>query len=162
MVDSHTDRPSAAMRGRHDAFVDRKGAFNTMNIKRLIIANRGEIAVRIARAAADLGLESVALYAADDDQALHTRIADRAIELPGRGAAAYLDIEQVLRAAQEAGADAVHPGYGFLSESEAFAARCEQAGLTFVGPPSEVLGLLGDKARARALAQECGIPVPRG
>ncbi len=102
--------------------------------RKLLIANRGEIAVRIARAAADLDIATVAVHPADDERALHTRVADQAVALEGRGAAAYLDAEQLVRVAVETGCDAVHPGYGFLSESRDFAERCQQAGLTFVGP----------------------------
>jgi|CEGF01.1.fsa_nt_gi acetyl/propionyl-CoA carboxylase alpha subunit len=133
-----------------------------MTISRLLIANRGEVAVRIARAAADLNIATVAVYPEDDAASLHTRLADQAVALEGRGVAAYLDGEQLLRVAREQGCDAVHPGYGFLSESPTFAALCEQAGIIFVGPSSETLSLLGDKARARELAQECEVPVVPG
>ncbi|MGB1764066.1 carboxyl transferase domain-containing protein [Alloalcanivorax xenomutans] len=133
-----------------------------MTISRLLIANRGEVAVRIARAAADLNIATVAVYPEDDATSLHTRLADQAVALEGRGVAAYLDGEQLLRVAREHGCDAVHPGYGFLSESPTFAALCEQAGIIFVGPSSETLSLLGDKARARELAQECEVPVVPG
>ncbi|HEX5678620.1 MAG TPA: carboxyl transferase domain-containing protein [Alcanivorax sp.] len=133
-----------------------------MTIKKLLIANRGEVAVRIARAAADLDIAAVAVYPADDERALHTRVADQAVALSGQGVAAYLDGEQLVRVAQEQGCDAVHPGYGFLSESRDFAARCADAGLIFVGPDADTLALLGDKARARVLAEECQVPVVPG
>jgi len=133
-----------------------------MPIQRLLVANRGEIAIRILRAAAELGLGSVAVCSEDDARSLHVRHADAVRPLAGRGAKAYLDAEQLVAAARETGCDAVHPGYGFLSESAAFAARCAEAGLVFVGPDAAVLALLGDKTRARALAQECGVPVLRG
>lgn len=133
-----------------------------MTINKLLIANRGEIAVRIARAAAELGIATVAVYPADDAKSLHTQLADEAHQLPGVGAAAYLDGEQLLAIAKQTGCDAVHPGYGFLSESEAFAALCERQGLTFVGPTAKVLGLLGDKAQARQLAQKHDVPVLAG
>lgn len=133
-----------------------------MTIKKLLIANRGEVAVRIARAAADLDIATVAVYPADDERALHTRVADQAAALSGQGVAAYLDGEQLVRVAQEQGCDAVHPGYGFLSESRDFAARCADAGLIFVGPDADTLALLGDKARARVLAEECQVPVVPG
>ena len=129
---------------------------------KLLIANRGEIAIRIALAAADLGIESVAVYSEDDDRSLHLRKADRAISLAGSGARAYLDSEQLIRIAIDNGCDAIHPGYGFLSESAEFARGCLDAGLTFVGPPPEALALFGDKARARALAEELGVPVVAG
>ena len=128
----------------------------------LLIANRGEIAVRIARTAAEMGLATVAVFSEDDAASLHTKKADRSVALTGSGPAAYLDIEQVVAAAKDAGADAVHPGYGFLSENAAFARACAAAGLTFVGPTPETLELFGDKGRARALAQQCGVPVLGG
>ena len=95
-----------------------------MSFQKLLIANRGEIAIRIARAAGDAGLATVAIYSADDAQSLHVRAADAAYEIPGRGARAYLDIEAVIAAAKATGCDAVHPGYGFLSENAALARRC--------------------------------------
>ncbi|HWA12215.1 MAG TPA: carboxyl transferase domain-containing protein, partial [Burkholderiales bacterium] len=133
-----------------------------MNFQNLLIANRGEIAVRIARSAKDAGIRTHAVYSGDDEASDHVRKADAAHRLPGKGPAAYLDIEQVLRAAREAGCDAVHPGYGFLSENAAFARACAGAGLVFVGPSPEVLAIFGDKGRARELAQMSGVPVPEG
>lgn len=133
-----------------------------MPIASLLIANRGEIAIRIARAAAELGIRSVAVYAEDDAASLHTRQADQAVALRGRGAAAYLDMQSLIDAALAAGCDAVHPGYGFLSENAEFARRCEAAGLRFVGPDADVLDQLGDKARARALAAEHGVALATG
>ncbi len=128
----------------------------------VLIANRGEIAIRIARAGAEHGLRTVAVYAEDDALGLHTRKADQALALPGAGPAAYLDAEAIVAAALESRCDAVHPGYGFLSERADFARRCAAAGLTFVGPSPEVLEVFGDKARARALAERCGVPVLPG
>ncbi len=133
-----------------------------MPISNLLIANRGEIAIRIARAAADLGLGTVAVYTPDDAESLHTRVADRAVELPKGGAAGYLDMAAVIAAAKESGCDAVHPGYGFLAERADFAQACADAGLTFVGPSSEHLALFGDKGRARAAALAADVPVARG
>ena len=108
-------------------------------MKKLLIANRGEIAVRIARTAAEMGLETVAVFSEDDAASLHTKKADQAVGLKGSGPAAYLDIAQMVAAARDAGADAVHPGYGFLSENAAFARACAAADLTFVGPTPETL-----------------------
>ncbi|MYF49084.1 MAG: ATP-grasp domain-containing protein, partial [Gammaproteobacteria bacterium] len=131
-------------------------------MQRLLIANRGEIAIRIARAAADLGVASLAAYAPEDAASLHRFQADEAAALEGRGAAAYLDIEQFVALATAHGCDAVHPGYGFLSENAQFAEQLEAAGITFVGPDSATLATLGDKSEARALAAQCEIPLPRG
>ena len=131
-------------------------------MKRLLVANRGEIAVRILRTAADLGVHTIAVYAPDDATSLHVRRAAESIPLEGRGAAAYLDLDQIVRLAVEHGADAVHPGYGFLAERAAFARACRAAGVVFVGPSPEVLDLCGDKAAARRLAERCGVPVLAG
>jgi len=131
-------------------------------VTRVLIANRGEVAIRIARACAELGLEAVAVHADDDRAALHVVKADRAVALPGRGVAAYLDAGALVAAARAAGCDAVHPGYGFLSENAAFARACIAAGLTFVGPAPEALELFGDKVRALALAASCDVPIAAG
>ncbi len=128
----------------------------------LLVANRGEVAIRIFRAAAELGLRTIAVHSADDATCLHTRRADEARLLPGRGAEAYLDTDAILAVARAAGCDAIHPGYGFLAESAAFAGRCGEAGIAFVGPQPEVLEMLGDKARARAVAASCGVPILPG
>jgi acetyl/propionyl-CoA carboxylase alpha subunit/acetyl-CoA carboxylase carboxyltransferase component len=133
-----------------------------MSFQKLLIANRGEIAIRIARAAADSGLATVAIYPADDALSLHVRTADESHEIPGRGARAYLDIEAVIAAAKAAGCDALHPGYGFLSENAVLARRCAEDGITFIGPSPEALELFGDKAKARALAKGYGVPVIEG
>ncbi|MEM6748528.1 MAG: carboxyl transferase domain-containing protein [Pseudomonadota bacterium] len=129
---------------------------------KLLIANRGEIAIRIARTAADRGLATVAIYTADDESSLHVRYADEAVKLPGTGVAGYLDIESILAAAKAQGCDAVHPGYGLLSERADFAAACATQGVTFVGPTAEVLRANGDKVAARALAEKAGVPVIEG
>jgi acetyl-CoA carboxylase biotin carboxylase subunit len=132
-------------------------------MKRVLVANRGEIAVRIIRAAHDAGLQAVAVYSTADAGALHVRMADHAVEIgPPPAARSYLDIPTILAAARAAGADAVHPGYGFLSERSDFARACEDAGLRFVGPRPEHIALMGDKARAREAARECGVPTIPG
>jgi len=133
-----------------------------MSISRILVANRGEIAIRISRAAAELGLESVAVYAEDDASSTHVRAADAAEALVGRGPSAYLDIEQVVSVAKRAGCDAVHPGYGFLSENPKLAIACAAAGLTFIGPSHEALELCGNKATAREAARAAGVPVLAG
>ena len=133
--------------------------------KRVLIANRGEIAIRIARAASSLGIDSVAVFTAADSLSLHTKLAGAAREIgapggdPVRG---YLDIDAVVGAAKASGSDCVHPGYGFLSENAGFAQRCQAEGLRFVGPSAATLALFGDKVQARALAQAQGIPVVPG
>ncbi len=133
-----------------------------MPVTRLLIANRGEIAIRIARSAAELGIATVAVHSADDAQSLHVRAADEARALSGQGAAAYLDAAQVVAVAKEAGCDAIHPGYGFISENAGFARLCAAAGIAFVGPQPEVLDLFGDKARARRFAAEHGVDIVAG
>jgi acetyl/propionyl-CoA carboxylase alpha subunit/acetyl-CoA carboxylase carboxyltransferase component len=130
--------------------------------KRLLIANRGEIAIRIARTAADLEIATVMIYSQDDATSLHVRVGDEAVALTGEGPAAYLDGPQILRVALEAGCEAIHPGYGFLSENSAFARLCNNAGVAFVGPSPEALVLFGDKVQARALAKRIGAPVLPG
>jgi acetyl/propionyl-CoA carboxylase alpha subunit len=131
-------------------------------MKKVLIANRGEIAVRITRAVQELGMQAVAVYPNDDAQSLHVRHADAGVELSGRGAAAYLDIPQLVAIAQQQDCDGVHPGYGFLSENADFAAAVEAAGLTFIGPSVEALRAFGDKAQARAIAQDCAVPILAG
>ena len=133
-----------------------------MSVTSLLVANRGEIAIRIVRAAAELGIRTVAVFSEDDAASLHVRKADEAHSLKGRGVPAYLDMAQLIDVAEQAGCDAVHPGYGFLSENAEFARRCEEAGLTFVGPRVETLTLFGDKARARQIAEHCAVPVLPG
>jgi pyruvate carboxylase len=130
--------------------------------KSLLVANRGEIAIRIMHAAAEMGIRTVAVFSEDDARSLHTRKADDARPLNGAGPAAYLDGERIIAIACQADCDAIHPGYGFLSENAAFARRCAESGIMFVGPRPEMLDLLGDKLRARALAQSCGVPVLPG
>lgn len=134
-----------------------------MSFTRVLIANRGEIAIRIAKAANTLGIETVAVHAPVDERSLHLVAADRVAPLPGGDPlAAYLDIDALLRIATEHGCDCVHPGYGFLAENAAFAAGCAEAGLAFVGPAADTLELFGDKVRARALAASIDVPVAGG
>ncbi|HUI26939.1 MAG TPA: biotin carboxylase N-terminal domain-containing protein, partial [Candidatus Kryptonia bacterium] len=131
-------------------------------MKKLLVANRGEIAVRIMHAAAELGIRTVAVFSEDDGRSLHVRRADEAQPLRGVGVAAYLDIDQIVGVAKERGCDAIHPGYGFLSENAAFARRCRDERITFVGPRAETLAVFGDKTQARALAERCKVPVLKG
>ena len=133
-----------------------------MPIHRLLVANRGEIAIRIMRAAAELQIETIAVYSEDDARCLHVRKADQAVPLKGTGATAYLDGAQIIAAAKAAGADAVHPGYGFLAENAGFAEHCSAAAIVFVGPTPASLSMFGDKGQAKALASRCGVPIIPG
>src|SRR5215472_8844588 len=141
---------------------DRSWCRARVTVRRLLVANRGEVAVRVLRASSGLGLETVAVCSEDDVGSLHTRLADEVRRLQGTGPAAYLDAAHLVEVAAAAGCDALHPGYGFLSESADFAERCRAAGITFVGPTPEALRLFGDKARARELAERCDVPVLAG
>ena len=130
---------------------------------KVLIANRGEIAVRIVRACRNLGFQSVAVYSTGDREALHTRYADEAIYIgPTPASKSYLSIDAILSAARKSNAQAIHPGYGFLSENPGFARRVEEAGFIFIGPSSESIALTGDKVAARRIAEEAGVVVLPG
>lgn len=132
-------------------------------IRKLLIANRGEIAVRIIRACREMGIEAVAVYSEADKESLHTQLADEAICIgPGPSVKSYLNMESIISAAIVSGADAIHPGFGFLSENARFAQICEQCGITFVGPPSQVIQNLGNKQIARNTMEAAGVPVIPG
>ena len=136
-----------------------------MNVfSKLLVANRGEIAIRVFRSSHELGIRTVAIYSQEDRFALHRLKADEAYEVgkPGEPIRSYLDIDSIVSLAQEKQVDAIHPGYGFLSENAAFAKACASAGIEFIGPRPELLELLGDKVRARALAREAGVPILAG
>lgn len=132
-------------------------------LKRMLIANRGEIALRILRACRELGVENVAVYSEADAEALHVQLATRAVCIgPAPAARSYLNQDAILTVAQATGCDGVHPGYGFLSENADFADACAQAGLAFIGPPGDVIRRAGSKAAARALMRRAGVPVTPG
>ncbi len=130
--------------------------------KKILVANRGEIALRIIRAIQELGHEAVAVYETPDSEALHIRVANEAVWLGDGPRSDYLDIDKVIRAAKKVGAEAIHPGYGFLAENPDFAEACETNGITFIGPPSEVIQSLGNKVTAREIMEEAGIPLVPG
>ncbi len=132
-------------------------------LNRILVANRGEIACRIFRTVKAMGLESVAVYSDADVDALHVRIADQAFRLgPPPASESYLDVDRILAAAQETGADAIHPGYGFLSENAGLADACAAAGIVFIGPSSDVIRSMGSKSAAKALMQDAGVPLVPG
>src|SRR5687767_13243783 len=133
-------------------------------IAKLLVANRSEIAIRVFRSAHELGVRTVAIYSHEDRFALHRFKADEAYRVgkPGEPIRAYLDIPGIVGLAREVGVDAVHPGYGFLSENAGFARACRDAGIMFVGPKPEILDQLGDKVAARRIATKAGVPVLSG
>lgn len=131
--------------------------------KRILIANRGEVAVRVFRACREMDIEPVVVYSQADREALHVQLAEQAYCIgPARSADSYLNVEAILTVAQATGCDAIHPGYGFLSENGDFADACQQAGIAFIGPPGQVIRAMGNKAAARALMQRAGVPVVPG
>jgi acetyl-CoA carboxylase, biotin carboxylase subunit len=131
--------------------------------ERVLVANRGEIAVRVIRALHELGIEAVAVYSTADEHALHVRLADRAVRIgPPPAAESYLSIPALVAAAETTGCEAVHPGYGFLSENAGFVRACEDNDLVFIGPPAEVMERMGDKARAKAEMRAAGVPLVPG
>lgn len=129
-------------------------------IRKVLIANRGEIAVRIIRACREMGIETVAVYSEADREALHTQLADEAICIgPAPSSESYLNMEQIISATIVSGADAIHPGFGFLSENDRFAALCEQCHIIFIGPTADVIRKLGNKSNARNTMIAAGVPV---
>src|SRR5579884_1783448 len=131
---------------------------------RVMVANRGEIAIRVFRACTELGISTIAIYSEEDALSLHRNKADEAY-LIGKGKGpveAYLDIEGIVRLAHDKNVDAIHPGYGFLSENSEFARACTEAGIAFIGPSPDVVALMGDKSEARRLASSIGVPIVPG
>src|SRR5215213_10931295 len=131
--------------------------------EKVLVANRGEIAVRVMRTLEEMGIASVGVYSEPDRDAPHVQRADEAFLLgPGPATESYLVVEKILEVAQQAGAEAIHPGYGFLAENAPFATACEEAGIVFIGPRSETIALMGEKTSARRVAVEAGVPVVPG
>src|SRR4030088_508539 len=131
--------------------------------KKILVANRGEIALRVICACKELGIETVAVYSEADRESLHVRFADQAVCIgPAKSAKSYLDIPSVISAAEITNVDAIHPGYGFLSENAGFAEVCRVSGIKFIGPTPEVISSMGIKERARAIMKDYGVPILPG
>src|SRR5262245_17245743 len=131
--------------------------------RKVLVANRGEIAVRVIRALREMGIRSVAVYSDADRASLAVRMADEAVHIgPAPSSESYLRIDRVLEAARKSQAEAIHPGYGFLSENAEFASACESAGIVFIGPSAESIRRMGSKTSARQLARQAGVPVVPG
>src|SRR5512140_4035356 len=134
-----------------------------VNIRKVLIANRGEIAVRVARTCREMGIRTVAVYSDADRGALHVRSCDEAVRVgPPASRESYLVTANVIGACRKTGADAIHPGYGFLSENADFARACAAAGITFIGPPPEAIDAMGSKSAAKALMEKAGVPLVPG
>ncbi len=135
--------------------------YEVKKFKRILVANRGEIAIRVLRAAAELNLRTIAIYTYEDRYSLHRYKADEAYQIGSEDEPLkpYLDIDEIIRLAKDKKVDAIHPGYGFLSENVNFARRCEEEGIEFIGPPASVMNQLGDKVAAKKLARKVNVPL---